>query len=126
MKKFKAFIVALALIATLLFVAVGASSPSPASAVTSYATCTYSPSGPTGGSYAMSYCTIHNTPGGSFWTIRVTCRYYQLWSYHTYFKYGNTAANGSWSTATCPNGDEAIHAFTVFSNPSVLFGTGSW
>lgn len=87
MRKIRAFLVALLMVATSLFV-VGRDA-SPVSAVSNCATAGQYYSG---GTYAGISCYSYYPIGGSI-TITITCKYYKFWAYHTY----NVSRTANWT-----------------------------
>lgn len=65
-----------------------------------------------------------NTSGTTRWyRLRITCRYYLNWSYHTYYHYSSIAPIGQWTSwIGCSNGNETILASLQYSD----YTTGPW
>lgn len=133
MKKFRAFIAALALLAASLFVAT--SNVSPASAVLAncvkagyYSPQTAQPASPPFHTYAGLNCLANGVGGGTV-RLRITCRYWLLIS-HTYNVTSAPVTAGNWTWASCGDHQDSfnqpdviIHACPIMSNGSSYFGS---
>lgn len=106
--KIRAFLVALLMTASSLFV-VG----SDATPVSALGNCIRSGQYYSGGTYASISCYDWYPAGGSI-TITITCKYYMYWSYHTY----NVSRTAYWYFYNPATTNPAI--------PSTMGGTTGW
>lgn len=135
MKKFRAFLVAVLMVVSSLFV-VG-SDATPVSATVS--NCSRAGQYYEGGRYAQIAC-FFGYPGDAI-RITITCKYYKWWSWHTYTVAGNWAywryydpatsypgAPGStgWSTASCRTNNTYEPDFIIHVAPQTYPYASYW